>query len=294
MLVFTLVYNKDRENVIEDTRKLVEDFRKKGVIIGISESIENKTHFVKVYSEKILDDKVLKDFNIHMSNILYDIVVDEFINSNMYDFIRDTYFFLKNEDIVNIKKRILQVLKTDKFDLEDSIYCLNKKNSIINKISKIINENNELNIDGFITFRIKNLSEDLQGIVEKIVEKYMVDKEYNEFIKLLKYFVEIEESKIGEINIIIESGGKYILKDSEGKDLTEEVYIDIDDVKFIENINLEDMIISWLITNVPNQIKIYGLNNCKNKEFINTIKNVFEDRVSCYNSTIELLNKIKF
>ncbi|WP_050606675.1 putative sporulation protein YtxC [Clostridium niameyense] len=294
MLIFTLVYNKDRENIIEDTRKLVEDFRKKGVIIGISESIENKTHFVKVYSEKTLNDRVLKDFNIHMSNILYNIVVDEFINSNMYDFIRDTYFFLKNEDIVKIKKRILQVLKTDKFDLEDSIYCLNKKNAIINKISKIINENNELNIDGFITFRIKSLSEDLQGIVEKIVEKYMVDKEYSEFIKLLKYFVEIEESKIDEINIIIEKGGKYTLKDSEGKDLTEEVYIDVDDIKFIENINLEDMIISWLITNVPNKIKIYGLNNCKNKEFINTIKNVFENRVSCYNNTIELLNKIKF
>ncbi len=32
----------------------------------------------------------------------------------------------------------------------------------------------------------------------------MVDKEYNEFIKLLKYFVEIEESKLDKLNILID------------------------------------------------------------------------------------------
>ncbi len=112
----------------------------------------------------------------------------------------------------------------------------------------------------------------------------MVDKEYNEFIKLLKYFVEIEESKLDKLNILIDSTGKYTLKDSEGNDLTEEVYIEISDVKYVENISIDDMLISWLITNVPKEINIYNIENCTNKELINTIKNVFEERVNIYNS----------
>lgn len=38
----------------------------------------------------------------------------------------------------------------------------------------------------------------------------MVDKEYNEFIKLLKYFVEIEESKLDKLNILIDPTGNIL------------------------------------------------------------------------------------
>ncbi len=38
----------------------------------------------------------------------------------------------------------------------------------------------------------------------------MVEKEYNEFIKLLKYFVDVQENKIDEVNIIIDKLGNYI------------------------------------------------------------------------------------
>ena len=99
------------------------------------------------------------------------------------------------------------------------VYCINRKNIIMDKITRCIEENNEINISGFLTFRIKELKEDLECIVDKVVEEYMVEKEYNEFIKLLKYFVEIQESKIDEINIIIEKNGDYYLRDEEGNDL---------------------------------------------------------------------------
>ena len=46
----------------------------------------------------------------------------------------------------------------------------------------------------------------------------MIEKEYKEFIKLLKYFVDIQESKIEKINIYIKGGG-YVLKDGYGNDV---------------------------------------------------------------------------
>ncbi|MGO5065456.1 MULTISPECIES: putative sporulation protein YtxC [unclassified Clostridium] len=285
MLLFTIVYNNERENLIYKLVELKEYFQSRNVVVGLSENIEAKTHFIKIYcEEKFLDKKVTDLISNELVNILYYVTIDRFIKMDLNKFIEDAYFFLKKEETKELLEKISDVLKDgDKRYIEDSIYCLNKKNEIMKKIKKCVDENNEINIDGFLTFRCKELFEDIKGIVDKIVEKYMVDKEYNEFIKLLKYFVEIEESKLDKLNILIDSTGKYTLKDSEGNDLTEEVYIEVSDVKYVENISIDDMLISWLITNVPKEINIYNIENCTNKELINTIKNVFEERVNIYN-----------
>ncbi|EJP6473273.1 putative sporulation protein YtxC [Clostridium sporogenes] len=285
MLLFTIVYNNEREDLIYKLVELKEYFQSRNIVVGLSENIEAKTHFIKIYCEEKFSDKKVTDLiSNELVNILYDVTIDRFIKMELNKFIEDAYFFLKKEETKELLEKIADVLKDeDKRYIEDSIYCLNKKNEIMKKIKKCVDENNEINIDGFLTFRCKELFKDIKGIVDKIVEKYMVDKEYNEFIKLLKYFVEIEESKLDKLNILIDSTGKYTLKDSEGNDLTEEVYIEVSDVKYVENISIDDMLISWLITNVPKEINIYNIENCTNKELINTIKNVFEERVNIYN-----------
>ena len=42
---------------------------------------------------------------------------------------------------------------------------------------------------------------------------------------------------------------------------------------------MEDILISGLITSAPKNINIYGKENCTNKEFLDTIENVFGDKV---------------
>ena len=51
-------------------------------------------------------------------------------------------------NVLEVKK----ILKMKKF-----IYCINKINSIIEKIKDCIEENEEININGFITFRMREL-----------------------------------------------------------------------------------------------------------------------------------------
>ena len=142
-----------------------------------------------------------------------------------------------------------------------------------------------LNIDGFIRFRLKSMKSHIEFIVDKIVELYMVEKEYNEFIKLLKYFVEIQESKIDLINIIIKSNGEYIVEDKNGKNLFDEFIKDLIENKESKDANAEDIIISGLITNASKHISIINKEYCLNKEFLNTISEVFGDRVLFKNST---------
>ena len=45
-------------------------------------------------------------------------------------------------------------------------------------------------------------------------------------------------------------------------------------------LNIEDILISGLITNAPKVINVFGKENCTNKEFLDTVEKVFEDRVT--------------
>jgi putative sporulation protein YtxC len=289
MLLLTVVYDGSREDIIDGINGMKKYFHDRNTIIGFSESIDNNTHFLKIFCEDEAFDKKFENiFNLYMSDILYNVVVDEFYRKDMQSFLTDTYFFLKYDEIKEIKQLSLEALKSEGAILnENMVYFRNRKNNIIQKIMSCIEENKEINIKGFITFRMKELKEDLENIIDKVVETYMVEREYDEFIKLLKYFVEIQESKIDKVNIIIGKDGSYKVEDEYGKDIMNELFSDLKDAKFSATVSVEDMLISGLITNSPASVVIHGVENCGNKELIDTIKNVFGERTSfCSNCKV--------
>ncbi|SFC54866.1 putative sporulation protein YtxC [Clostridium uliginosum] len=280
MLVLKLAYNEELDFVGE-LQELRELLKKKDIIIGLVESIEGKTHIIKIIcEEEVYNDKVKDIINLYVSNILYRIVIDNYRKKEMLEFLTDSYFFLKQDEILEVEDEIIKVLKCeDMLKDSNSIYYLNKMNGIIEEIRECIKEKQEININGFITFRMKKLREDIEKIIQKIVENYIVEKEYKEFVKLLKYFVDIQESKIDKINIIIEEGGGYIVTDDCGKDLLQEFIKEFADCKKVADVNTEDILISGLITNTPKIIVIHKKENSTNKEFLDTINNVFGERV---------------
>lgn len=293
MLLLTVVYEGEGD-LINEISQIKNYFKSKNVIIGISESIAGSTHFVKIFcSDDDYCKKIVNTFNLYMANVIYKIVISEFYNKEMFNFIADTYFFLKNEELKEVGDLSMKALKGEGAITDESnVYCLNRKNSMIDKIVQCIEDNNEININGFITFRMKELREDLESIVDKVVERYMVEKEYSEFIKLLKYFVEVQESKIDEVNLVIEQGGNYTIRDSNGKDIMSEFLCDLSESRISGNTNIDDIIISGLITNSPRKVKLHCIENCNNKELIETIKNVFTDRVEICDNC-KMCKKIK-
>ncbi|MCM8711978.1 putative sporulation protein YtxC [Clostridium sp. SYSU_GA19001] len=294
MLLLTVVYDSSKEDIIKNMNEMKKYFHDRDIIVGFSESIESNTHFLKIFcDDNAFNDKLVNIFNLYMANILYNIVIDEFYKKEIQSFLTDTYFFLKYDEIKEIKKLSLDALKSEGAILNEyMVYFRNRKNSIIQKIIECIEENKEINIKGFITFRMSEFREDLESIIDKVVESYMVEKEYNEFIKLLKYFVELQESKIDKINIIIEIDGNYIIQDDHGNDIMDVLFSELSDTKFSGVVSVEDMLISGLITNAPNTVIIHNAENCSNKELLDTIKNVFGERV-IFCSKCDMCDKIK-
>ena len=280
MLILKLAYDDDL-SFSKDLQELRERLKKKDILIGLVESIEGKTHIIKIICEEnCYNEKIKEIINMYVSNILYRIVIENYRKKEMFEFLTDNYFFLKQNEILEIENEIMKVLKCEDLnDKEGSVYCLNRINSIINKIQECISENQEINVDGFLTFRMRKLRKEIEEVIEKVIEMYMVEKEYNEFVKLLKYFVNIQECKIEEVNIIINEDNKYKVEDKEGRDLYKDFLKELTgDEKDLE-VNIEDILISGLITSSPENIVIHGKENCNNKEFLETIENVIGNKV---------------
>lgn len=296
MLVLRLVYNNNLD-FISEIQELRSVLKKKDIKIGIVESVELENHIIKILCDDNSYNERVKDIvNLYISNILYKIVLEEYKSKEMFDYLTENYFFLKQDEIIEIEDQIMKVLfHNDSISFDNLIYCLNKINNIIEKIKVCLEENSEININGFIRFRMKELREDIESIIDKVIETYMVEKEYKEFIKLLKYFVEIQESKIEEVNIIIDEAGNYSIVDINKKDIFNEFMKELIECKVDSDVKMEDVIISGLITNAPKSVIIHGKENCINKEFMDTIENVFENKVSfCKGCTLCVEKQVKF
>lgn len=285
MLLSSLVYSDKLEEFSDEIADIKEIFDYKNINLGIYESLTDKNHFIKIYcSDNDDNNKLNKMLNLYLSNSIYKMIASEYFDHELDSTINDVYFFIKGKELKYLKKIIKDALIHDGEILdENEIYCINRKNEVKEKIKEYLDENNELNIDGFLRFRIRDFKDPLDRIVDKVIERYMVQKEYNEFIKLLRYFVEIQECKMDEVNIIIDHDGAYGIQNKRGEDILQEFLKDVSDSKFNGAANIEDVIISGLITNVPKRIILHCVENCKNKELIDTIKNVFLDRVAFCN-----------
>ncbi len=74
-------------------------------------------------------------------------------------------------------------------------------------------ENHSIYIDGFIQFRIKEFELFIDMVIDRGgIDEFTLEKEYKEFIKILQYFVDVQESKYNLINIIFENND-YLLLD---------------------------------------------------------------------------------
>lgn len=296
MLVLKIVYNKEMD-FAKELQDMKNSFDSKNISIGIVEMEEGSSRIVKIMcDDSTYNSNISEKIFLYVSNILFNVVVVEYRKKELYDYITENYFFLKQEEILDIEQNIIDVLETrEKPSEEIFIYCYNMIHSIIDKIKSCVSENDTINFNGFITFRMRELREDIESIVDKIIEKYIIDKEYEEFIRLLKYFVDIQECKIDEVRIKITSCGLYIVEDQDGNDMLKVYLKELADTELnIVDANVEDILISGLITSVPKKIKIYGYDNCNNKEFLRTLEQVFEDRIIfCENTDKYKLSKNK-
>lgn len=227
----------------------------------------------------------IEKFYKKISYILSFFVIDEVENTILNKLISQNYFYFDSDEkkiIVNVCYDIISDDFTNIFD--------KKLNSLYTSFYNYIINNRSIVLDGFINFRIKNYLSILDEIVCDAVNNYIIEKEYTEFISVLKYYINSHQYKSKIVHIIYSKKDSVLLDENKHVIKIED---DIFNTKYLSDITFSsnDYILNTLLTLLPNKIYIHLIDNFSN-EFINTLKLIFEKRVFiCTNCAICKLYK---
>ena len=288
MNLLLLAVDKNIDIIKDKLSRQVETFVNEGVVL--EEEVESKDglDFLK-YSVKIesIKNYPISDFiNIFkycVANALWDYIQLYEEPHLIRKIIEQEYYYFDIRERIEIERNTVQILNEEGRLLGFSENAT-RKNKIISNIIAYLNNDFQLNLKGFLTFRLKDYALELEETVEKAVEDFLLDKEYNEFIKLLKYFVDIQDSKIETIHIILEADGKYTLYDDNNSLIDNEYIKDIaSEISENNFLTYDDLLISSLITIAPKFVYIHQSNIMKRSDVIKTITKVFANKVKICN-----------
>ncbi|WNR43561.1 putative sporulation protein YtxC [Paenibacillus roseipurpureus] len=143
----------------------------------------------------------------------------------------------------------------------------------------LLEEKHQLSLNGFLKFRLQEYKEELREIAEYAIDEFIMDRQYQEFISLLQYFVYIQEAKIPVAHLIHKGGHEFIILNDKMELIDANEFDASFRMEMLEkDINLEDMIVSTLITVSPANIYIHTRD--PELTIIKTIRQIFEDRTT--------------
>lgn len=131
-----------------------------------------------------------------------------------------------------------------------------------------------MNLEGFVRFRLKDIIDEIEMAIEMSVDDFIIQKEYNEFIDLLRYFVELQEPRIDLVNVIKKNGSFQIL-DQERKEISSEYLEGYLADMFKDEVEYEDLLVSALINLAPQKIRLHF----QRDEVEETVRRIFGQKV---------------
>ena len=207
-----------------------------------------------------------------VSCILSCLVIDELEETFLKKILLKNYFYFD----YNERKRIIEIC----FDIftDDFNERFDKKyNCLIKDFSNYLDQNNSIVLTGFINFRIKDYLIILENIVDEAVSNFIIEKEYFEFVSLLKMYVNSQISNCNLVHLVYNNQDSILL--DENKNIIN-ISDDIFKAKYLSDITFSsnDYALNSLLTLTPKKIYIHLINNCID-EFIHTLGLIFENRV---------------
>jgi len=214
-----------------------------------------------------------------VAGALSDVIVDNWEQRLLRKFIRSSYYYFNSEEqdtILSYAGRNLNSGGTE----PAAAQTLARKRQVLHRLLDYLDGVDELVLEGFVTFRLKDYVEELEDAVDRAVDDFLMEKEYMEFIRLLRYFVEAQEPRVDEVHVVVYPGGGFKLLDETGQPIHNE-YLEEFVVEMLDSeVNYEDLLISSLITIAPSRVSLHLPVMTGRDEAVETVRSVFGDRVT--------------
>lgn len=234
--------------------------------------------------------EILNKVKGSIANGLCNIIIDEYEELLVIRLIDDNYAYLTSRDRKLLKRKVM--LRLNGQDIFDSPrYCKafernQRKSRVWAKLAEYLEGEDEIVLEGFITFRLKEYLEELFEIVDQTVEEYLVEREYHEFVKLLRHLMKRQKEPGSTINVVRKADGSYELLDDKLRPIEGEVGQFLEKSPETFELGVDDLIVSAIVTLAPEKVIWHG--SSENSPCYDLIKDLLEDRlVICPGCSLE-------
>lgn len=257
-----------------------------GWLVSLDESRVGDIHFMDCTLEdadRSFYPSQNLEYNLRrqVAAVVSDVIVNRWEEVLLQEMIMAEYYYFTEEErktILNYAARNLDKALGGAENAGDN--KLNRQVKILQKLLDYLTMHNQLVVDGFIRFRLKDYMGELEESVERAVDDFIMEREYNEFINLLRYFVEIQEPRVDVVHITCSSEGFFNLWNKEKKLIENNGLEAFMEDEAFKDINYEDMLVSALITLAPGQLVLHFPRDGRYHNTIDTLRNVFTDKVT--------------
>lgn len=206
-----------------------------------------------------------------ISNCITKAIIKFYEENLIYRNISFNYFYFNLHEKKNILENALNSINEN----ENSKL---RYDYINNEIFKTITIKHSIYLQGFINFNLLNYDEFLNNQIDASVNKFLIDKEYLEFVNILKLYIksEAENSKTEHLHLIYQNKISIITDDNQNiisynDNITKAKYVS--DISFSSN----DLALNTLLNIIPKSITIHLVDGYAD-EFINTLKLIFGEK----------------
>ena len=209
-----------------------------------------------------------------ISSILSLLVIDELEETFINKIILEHYFYFDCNERKDILNLCFDIMSNDFSDIFDKKFKL-----LYNVFYNFLLDNKSLYLQGFTNFRLKSYFKVLDDIVAEAVNCFVVEKEYLEFVSLLKLYINSQDSSCNLVHLIYTSNEEESILLDENKEIINISHDNLN-AKYLSDISFSsnDYTLNTLLTLLPKEIYIHLIDDYID-DFINTLITIFENRV---------------
>ena len=145
-------------------------------------------------------------------------------------------------------------------------------------------------LEGFVNFRLQNYIKNLDYVIDISVNKFLIEKEYSEFINILRLYVSMSPFNSPLVHLIYCNSESVLL---DGNKNIIPMNENMNNAKYLSDITFStnDYSLNTLLSLNPKKLIVHLIDK-KEDEFINTLKNIFENRIQiCAENKLDFARK---
>ena len=253
--------NTDPERLRRCLLKQVETWQSNGLLQEFNETCKGP---VTIWDCKVVSDGQATNLRKLAAQVLADYIISE-IEPALLDKLAVLHHpnlgeRERGQVTGNVRQRLLR---------EEMLTGESRRRIILRNLEEFLQSQDQINIEGFIRFRLQDYQRELLELINQSADDLAIEKEYQDFINLLKYFVEIQQPRFPEMHLMCVGKGM-VLCDDNFKVLHREKE---------QSIEGADAVVSTLVTAAPNTVTIHINNFPGDSELLSTIRHIFDSKV---------------